>query len=64
MRFYILMEDGGIYRNAIILTSKGIASSKREVHIALKYDGFITVCCKYVINKKLQSKDIYAVAEE
>lgn len=63
MRFYILMEDGGVYQNAIILSSKGMARSKRDVHCALKYEGCITICCKYAVNKRLRAKDVYEVEE-
>lgn len=63
MRFYIIMEDGGVYQNALILSSKGMARSKRDVHCALKYEGCVTICCKYAINKKLMAKDIYAIEE-
>lgn len=63
MRFYILMEDGGVYQNAMILSSKGMARSKRDVHCALKYEGCITICCKFAVNKKLMAKDVYEVEE-
>ena len=57
------MEDGGVYQNALILSTKGMARSKRDVHCALKYEGCITICCKYAVNKRLLAKDIYAVEE-
>lgn len=63
MRFNILMEDGGVYQNAIILSSKGMARSKRDVHCALKHEGCITICCKYAVNKKLMAKDVYEIEE-
>lgn len=63
MRFNIIMEDGGVYLNALILSTKGMARSKRDVHCALKYEGCITICCKHAVNKRISARDIYDVEE-
>ena len=63
MRFNIILEDGGVYRNSMILTTRGIAESKRDIYCALKYDGCIWICNKYFKNKRINSKDIYEVEE-
>ncbi|WP_368263428.1 hypothetical protein [Clostridium disporicum] len=63
MRFYILMEDGGVYSNAIVLSSRGIARNKKDVICALKYEGAITICNNRFVNKKLLSKDVYEIEE-
>lgn len=63
MRFNIILEDGGVYQNAVVLTSRGIAESKRDVFCALKYEGGICICNKFFRNKLLKSNDVYEVED-
>lgn len=64
MKFEIIMEDGGIYKQVIILSSRGIARNKRDVLCALKYEGFITIYSSSLKNQKLIAKDIYEIVEK
>lgn len=59
MKFNIIMEDGGIYKDCLVLTNRGAAENKRDIHINLKYEKGITICNKYYLNKWLDAKDIY-----
>lgn len=63
MRFNILLEDGGVYQNSVVLTGRGIAQSRRDVFCALKYEGGICICNKIFRNKLIKSKDIYEIEE-
>jgi len=57
------MEDGGVYSNAIVLSSRGMARDKKDVYCALKYEGAITICNSRFINKKLDAKYVYEIEE-
>lgn len=63
MRFNILLEDGGVYQNATVLTGRGIAQTKRDIVCAIKYEGGICICNKFFQNKLIKSKDVYEVEE-
>lgn len=59
MRFNVYMEDGGLYPSSLVLTSRGVAKTLRDVHCAIKYDNTITVCNSYVFNKILDTNEVY-----
>ena len=63
MKFNIILEDGGIYKNAIVLTSRGMAENLRHVYSALKYEGGICICNKHFLNELIKAKDVYAVEQ-
>lgn len=63
MKFNIILEDGGLFKDSIIITNKGLARNKRDVFFALKYDKQITVCNKFNLNRLIKSTDIYHYEE-
>lgn len=63
MKFNIIMEDGGVLANCVVLVDKGLAESKRDVYIAIKYQGGICICNKRYLNYWVDSKDFYEVEE-
>lgn len=62
-KFNIILEDGGVYQNCVILTSRGSARNKRDVFVALKYEKCITICNKFNFNKRIYNFNIYEVEE-
>lgn len=63
MKFNIILEDGGVILNCIVLVSRGLAESKRDIHINMKYQGGICICNKRYRNYWIKTEDIYDIEE-
>ena len=62
-KFNIIREDGCIYKNVIVLSTKGTARTARDVRSAIKYENGITVLGKRCMNEFISSKNFYDVEE-
>lgn len=60
-KFNIITEDGGVYQNVAVLSSKGFARDTRDVYIAMKYEKGITLISKKHMNVFVSSKVFYEV---
>ena len=61
MKFNIIMEDGGVFTNCLVLVNKGMAETKRDIHIAMKYQGGFCICNKYYRNYWIESLSVYDI---
>ncbi|MFI3211640.1 MAG: hypothetical protein R3Y64_11410 [Peptostreptococcaceae bacterium] len=61
MRFNIVLEDGGVYLDSLVLSHNGLASSVYEIKQGLKFKGFIVLSNSKFKNEIILKNDIYRI---
>ena len=57
--FNVLLENGGLFKNARIKTQNGIATSNADVFWELKNSGYIYISTNFTENEKVSINEIH-----